>query len=277
MVGVLGAGAGNAWGATLEERLAMYARLDVADIVWGRESEVEGPVGVVDPPYLAADSSRVEVIEFFQYPGAVWRRSRPYTDAWRESLPDGVVVRRMPRAAVGGNRRHSYRDDWLMHQRVFFAGKFAGIEDQVHEAMVDRLGQAPSGLGSEYQVKRFALGLGVDPDEFLGLVDGPEARARAQQAEDVEWEWVLAPQRAGASPKRRALHPMLLIGGKWAVSASALGDPGQAYRIANRLIRLELERIAAEGRAHDGPTNDEELAAWLAPRSGEVFSARARR
>ena len=43
--------------------------------------------------------------------------------------------------------------------------------------------------------------------------------------------------------------------------------------MVNRLVRLELERIEAEERAHDGPTNDEELAAWLTPQSGEVSSA----
>ena len=269
---VLGAGTGHAWGVPFAERLAMYEAVDVADIVWGRESAAAVPVGVLDPPYLTADPGRVEVIEFVRYSGRIWQRSRPYTDAWRESLPPGVVVRRMPKGVTKSKRRHLMHDEWLLHQRVFFAGQLAGIEDEVHEAMAYRLGQAPSTLGSEYSVRRFAGGLGVDPAAFVGALDDPAVAARARQAMDTEWEWRLAPARAGAARHRKSLYPSLLIAGKWALSASALGGPGETYRIANRLIRLELERIEAQGRAHDGPTNDEELAAWLAPRSGEVFS-----
>ena len=51
------------------------------------------------------------------------------------------------------------------------------------------------------------------------------------------------------------------------MSSTFIGDPDKTYRIANRLIRLELENAAPR----PGPTNDEAFTQWMAPREGEVF------
>ena len=89
---------------------------------------------------------------------------------------------------------------------------------------------------------------------------------RARMASAADFERMLADEARGADPKRRALAPAFLIAGRYVVSADAIGDPAEAYRIANRIIRQELEA----GRTHEGPTNDEEFAEWMATREGEI-------
>ena len=73
-------------------------------------------------------------------------------------------------------------------------------------------------------------------------------------------------EAAGRGP-RRARYPKFLIDGRHFVSSTFIGDPDKTYRIANRLIRLELENAAPR----PGPTNDEAFTQWMAPREGEVF------
>ena len=110
---------------------------------------------------------------------------------------------------------------------------------------------------------RLARTIGTDPAVFTQWIEAPIVEARVRQASAASWERSLADEAQGADPQRRSLY----INGRYTVSASALGDPGEAYRIANRIIRQELDA----GRTHDGPTNDAEFAEWMAPREGEVF------
>ena len=252
--------------ATLEQRLALYDSLDVAEIVWGQESEADDHVGVLDPAYFTADVDRVEVLMFPRYTNFVWQRSVPFTSAWRESLPDGVVVNRMPKG-VGVHRNHQYAIDWKVHQRVYLAGRMLGIEDEVHAEMVAIISRAGTGLGSHRQAENVARKLGIDPQVFVGWMEAPVVRAHVRMASMADFDRMLADTAQGGSRKRSALAPAMIINGRYVVSADAIGDPGDAYRIANRIIRQELDA----GRVHDGPTNDEEFTEWMAPREGEIF------
>ena len=105
VLAVTACGAGTAQGATVADRLALYDTLEASEILWGQESDAGDQVGIMDPPYFTATPGRVEVIAFIRYTNFTWQRSKPFTEAWRESLPDSVVVRRMPKG-IGGNKKH---------------------------------------------------------------------------------------------------------------------------------------------------------------------------
>ena len=266
VLAVTATGAGSAPAATLEQLLSHYDSLQVSEIVWGQESDDAGRVGVMDPPHFKATPGRVEVIEFLRYTNFTWQRSQPFTDAWRASLPAGVVVHRMPRG-VGGDRRHPYRDHWEMHQRLFFAAQVLGFEDRVHEKMVTLIGQVGTAVGTREQVVGLAGAVGISPTVLMRWMDSPLVDARVRMASSAAAERSLADNAAGARRDRSSLSPALVINGRYVVSAAVIGDPGQAYRVANRIIRQELEA----GRAQAGPTNDEEFTQWMAPREGEMF------
>ena len=267
VLAVAACGVGIAEGATLAARLALYDALDVSKIVWGQETDAGDQVGIMDPPYFTgAPDGVVEVLMFPRYTNFAWQRSKPFTATWSESLPDRVLVVRMPKG-IGANRTHPYRKHWKVHQRVYFAGELAGVEDQVHEKMAELLGKVGTALGKREQVVGFARTVGISPDVVLRWMDAPEVKARVRMASAADFERMLADEAQGASVSRKSLAPAMIINGRYAVSASAIGDPGEAYRIANRIIRQELEA----GRTHDGPTNDAEFTEWMAPREGEMF------
>ena len=247
--------------------LERYETLDAGNIVWGNEIDDERRVGIIDPPYFTPNPDQVQVVEFVRYTNGVWQRSDPFTRAWRASLPEGVEVRRAPQ----GTRATStqlYRDHWPIHQRVYFAGLMLGREDEVHKTITEmnRLGRRPR-LGTERAVAEVVRQLGIEPKTFEHWYHHPEVVWLTHMASGLDRDRVWALLNRGFGNGRAALYPEFLINGKYVVDTSFIEDPAKAYRIANRLIRRELEA----GRAHDGPTNDTEFAEWMAPRSGEIY------
>ena len=257
----------SAQGVPYKKLLERYETLDAGDIVWGNEIDDERRVGIMDPPYFTPNPDQVQVVEFVRYTDGTWKRSEPFTSAWRTSLPKGVEVVRIPKA-TSSTTAQLYWDHWPIHQRVYFAGLMLGREAEVHKAIMDknRLGRRPR-LGSEREVAEVVLQLGIEPKTFEQWYHHPEVAWLTHMANGLDRDRVWALVNRGLESGRVALYPEFLINGKYVVDTSFIRHPAKAYRIANRLIRRELEA----GRAHDGPTNDTEFAEWMASRSGEIY------
>ena len=123
-------------------------------------------------------------------------------------------------------------------------------------------------LYSEDRLPDVSRRIGIEPKVLRYWIRHPkvDALVRMAGAMDRDRVWALRKQMAGGKG-RRALHPAFLVNGKYVVDASVFEDLAEAYRVANRLIRSEIEA----GLAHKGPTNDAEFTQWMAPRSGEVI------
>ena len=250
----------------LERTLARSDRTEAAAVVWGQESGDRRWVGIMDPPHFTRDPERVEVIEVVRYTDVTWQRAERLARAWRESLPESVYVVRMPTGAEG-NARHAFADHWPVHQRAYFAGRMLGIERRVHEAIAAMVAEHPLALGFDWQVRDLAERVGVAPEVFERWVGDPRAVAWARMASRVNQRRMWAEEVRGANVNRLAVYPSLLINGRFAVSGSVAGSTRKAYRVANRIIREEIER----GDAHEGPTNGEVCKERLAAREGEVY------
>ena len=243
LLGVAGAGEAT-W---LERTVSRHDRTDVAEVVWGQESRDRRWVGRMDPPLFTRDPEQVEVVEVVRYTDVTWQRGERLARAWRESLPEGVYVVRMP-TGKEGNVRHAFADHWPVHQRAYFAGRMLGIEREVHEAIEAMVGEHPLALGFDWQVRALAERVGVDPEVFARWVNGPQAVAWARMVSRVNRRRMQAEEVRGANVNRVAVYPSLLINGRYAVSASVAGSARKAYRVANRIIREELERGGASTR-----------------------------
>lgn len=250
----------------LETLLKRYDKIETEDIVWGNESEDLRLVGVIDPAFFTSDPDIVEVFELVNYTTSPWRRSEPFTRAWRDSLPEKVRVQRLPKTA-GKQYKHPYTKLWPVYQRMYFAGLMLGLEPEVHEILfsLNRRGVRPRfGLEGMPEVARR---LDVSLDEFRSWYRHQRVDAMVELANlmNIAKARVLVSQ--GVDGKIQSMYPTLVINGRFVVDATVVGSPREAYRIANRVVRREIEA----GRAPDGPTNSEEFAEWMAPRSGEVF------
>lgn len=264
-VALMGAAADGAFGmSSYRQQLAKYNKVKWEEILWGAESGAADQVGKLDPPYFTRGPARVEVIEFMRHTGNTWLRSRRLTREWEKSLPDGVVVRRMAQGARG-SKSWSLAEEWALQQELFCTAQRVEKEDAVHELLAEMTPHFA--LTKPHFYNLFVKRLGVDANEFARRRVHPETAECVVIASDMNWDRILADEYAGAPKKRLNFAPTFVVNGKWSVSGSWIKDPSEVYRIANRLIREELER----GRAHDGPTDNETLTDWMAPRSGEVF------
>lgn len=262
---------------TIGEMRALYAELETSDILWGQESPVPAGVGLLNPPWFTSDPDRVEVLVFGRYTPVSWQAAEPFTLLWAESLPKEILLRRVPKG-IGSGKNSPLRKDWVMHQRLYIAAELAGIGDQMHAELTRRLGITRNGLGTTMKVRkfmhRFAPGVGADPTELMVALHSPVVEAGVLQATTGDWERMLADEVSGADPQRAGIDPTITVNGRYTVSASALWSPRETYRVANRLIRQELELLRQGEPAHDGPTNDAEFCDWMAPREGEIFQRR---
>ena len=244
-----------------------YDGVDATEIVWGKESEDEQRVDMFDPPFLTYNPNKVEVLDFIRYTNLTWQRSEPLTRAWRASLPEGVEVRRNPQG-MAGNTRNPSKYHWLVHRRVYFAGLMLGREANVHQAIVEMTRPGTKlRLDSERRVPAVARRLGIAPEVFERWYHHPEVARMARIASRMDGYRGSPLAKRGLGGRAQQMYPVLLINGKYLVDATVFEKPDEVYRIANRIIRREMEVV----RSAEWPTNDAELAEWMAPRSGEIL------
>ena len=148
---------------------------------------------------------------------------------------------------------------------MYFTARLLGIEEVAHRALF------AAGERGDRTARRalddIVRSAGVSAREFerlrkheLMLVEHYATRTLFKRS-------FRAFREAGVRTDASWRFPELIVNGRYAVSGSFAEDPGLAYRIANRLIRGELERQGAGA----GPSNDEEFPGWMRPKSGHVL------
>lgn len=275
------------------------------DFTWGHEEAPEGRSVVIDPPYLTPDPARVEVALLYWYPQEGFVESEALGQKWIESLPAGVDVVRYPVRALTARRARAMSQEWRerleRYQQALFVARFGGREEPVHRALVERvsggqrhaaglrvarrvLQKFPSDqalaervrelerrhapLDSDADIKKLLREQGVSDADIERFYRGPEVAGLKLLVGHLGFSVGSTSIRSGlAAEGSSAGYPMLVINGRYGIDEDIAGSTQGAFRVANRLIREELER----GRAHEGPTNDEAFAEWMAPRSGEML------
>lgn len=244
-------------------------RIPPKTILWGKESEPRpGVVAKIDPPYSTPDPAQVEVWYFNVYTADTAKAADRLFRAWVESLPERVDVRLGP--TTGGRRNRSpLQLDWEMHQALYFTGEVLGREMDVHDAIVRRIKRKGNhGLHSSRDAERLFRTLGIPGGTFAKWRDDPEVLARGMDASDMLWGMTRASLAAAGETiqARPFVHPNILVNGQHAITTYNTRDPRETFRIANWLIRRELEMP----RGYGGPTNNEEFSEWMSSLSGEI-------
>ena len=252
--------ANSGW-ASVNRSLRVYDTISPHEVVWGQESELGEVRATLDPVLYTTAPGKVEVIEFVRYPQKVWRRSHVLAEAWRKSLPDGVVVRRVLLDLKAGSFGQRVSPRLLLNQqRAYFAAELLGIEEAAHTALFASCERGDKSV--DRAVAQIVDSTGVDSAEYKRLRNHELMRSHRRAVTVLLGRATEALNETGTKGGVPWRFPELIINGKYAVSASRMGDPRVAYRLANRLIREELERGGAEA----GPTNNAEYAQWMMPR-----------
>ena len=250
----------------------LYKAFKTSEIVRGQEQEPteNDEMVVFDREYVTPNPDWVEVVELGGYGDLTWSANAKFSRAWRKSLPDDVDIHRIPAQSEEVDPDHPVADHRPVHRSVFFAGKKLRGEDAIHLAMMQTLVGKPHGLKTDDDVARLARRLRIEPQALQQARNDPTTR---WQAKEARWlAQIVAHMRTrkaretGKASNPVVLFPMLIVNGRYLVDAARIGSPKRVYRLANRLIRQELE-----GRPHrTGPTNDAEFTATMAEHEGEI-------
>ena len=228
---------------------------------WGNESAKAARARHFEPRFLTPDPNRVEVEHFIRYTQD-WAEIEPLYQAWRASLPDNVDVVLRPVMAKNGAERPE--------TMIYYVARELRQAEAAHRAITNQP-RDPTylALPAATRLTHLLELTGITRDRFETMTDGALKETPADAA--ARWSWA----HHGRALKSARMHrpptkgpwPTIVVNGSHIATTGRPRDAVRTYRQANWFIREALEA----GPSHDGPTNNVEFAAWMKPRSGEIF------
>lgn len=188
--------------------------LIVASSVSAREDYVTARRPVV--PDVAP--GKVEVVEYFWYGCNHCYNFEPYLENWLEKAPPNVVFRRVP--AMLGQR-------WLIHGKAYFISQALDKLDTLHAAKFKAIHEERKSLRNEKSLRAFYIAHGVAPGDFDRIYNSEELNQQVEKA-------VLKAKRLGINSV-----PIIVVNGKYLVSARTAGSLERILDVVNQLIRKE--------------------------------------
>ncbi len=163
------------------------------------------------------DARQVEVLEFFAYSCGHCNAFEPMIDAWQKKLPRDVLFRRIPVA---------FRDDLVIHQKLYFAIEAMGLVEQLHPKVFAAIHAERKKLDTPDQIGAFVAANGVDRTQFLQVLNSFGIAAKVKQASAL------------ASGYAIEGTPSIGVNGRWLTSGSLAGSNPQSLAVAEHLIGL---------------------------------------
>lgn len=163
------------------------------------------------------DASKVEVLEFFAYSCGHCNAFEPMIDAWQKKLPRDVLFRRIPVA---------FRDDFVIHQKLYFAIEAMGLVEQLHHKVFTALHAERKKLDTHDQIGTFITAHGVDRVRFLQVLDSFGVAAKVKQATALATGYAIEGT------------PSIGVNGRWHTSGSLAGSNSKSLSVAEYLLDL---------------------------------------
>lgn len=163
------------------------------------------------------DARQVEVLEFFAYSCGHCNAFEPVIDAWQKKLPRDVMFRRIPVA---------FRDDFVIHQKLYFAIEAMGLVEQLHPKVFVAIHVDRKKLNTRDEIGAFIVANGGDRAQFFQVLDSFGVAAKVKQA------------NALASGYAIEGTPSIGVNGRWLTSGSLAGSNPKSLSVAEYLIGL---------------------------------------
>ena len=229
------------------ELTAEMKNLSPRGVQWGQERRPRGSqVVTLSAPYPTTEPGKVEVEWFFTYTRG-WQKGpsewlEQFLHAWERSLPDNVYLKVSPVGSMPGTTNR-YDEQHTAHQQLAFAGEAMGQGERVQQAMRAWLSNRVrrQRLHQPKDIERFLEGLGLPLDRYREAAASEEVQKRMRtttaKLEAISKHAESVDEDANAPPR----DPILLINGKHLVQGSLAGGIRSTLRIANWIIRQEVE------------------------------------
>ena len=172
-------------------------------------------VALAQPQPTAAATGKVEVIEFFWYGCPHCNRFEPMLEGWVKKLPPTVSFRRVPVA---------FRDDFVIHQRVFYALESMGQLENMHKKVFYAIHVDRNPLNTPDAVADFMAKNGIDRAKFLEIFNSFGVQTKVKQAKQL------------AEGYKIDGVPALGVNGRFWTSGALTGSLERSLQVAEYLI-----------------------------------------
>ncbi|MCW7538872.1 thiol:disulfide interchange protein DsbA/DsbL [Aquabacterium sp. A7-Y] len=163
----------------------------------------------------------VEVVEFFWYGCPHCHRFEPLLEAWVKKLPADVRFRRVPVA---------FRDEFVVHQRIYYALEALGQVEPVHKRVFHAIHVERKSLDEVNAIADWMAANGVDRAKFLEAYNSFGVQTKTRQAKQL------------ADGFRIDGVPALGINGRYWTSGSVAGSLERSLQVADHLIALSRRK-----------------------------------
>lgn len=165
-----------------------------------------------------ANTDRIEVLEVFNYGCPHCTSMQPYLNAWRENLPEQAELKHMPA---------TFRADFEIYARGYFAADSLGVLEQTHAAMFEQASAHRAMVRSIDEVADMYAALGVDRDKLIAV---SKSFAVDMRVREVNKKLPLL---------KISRTPSFVVAGKYRVRNESMRDPAEVLRVVDFLVAKE--------------------------------------
>ena len=126
---------------------------------------------------VEAPQGKVEVVEFFWYECPHCNAFEPGLEAWIKRAPKEVAVRRVP---------VSFRDDFVVLQRLYYAIEAMGLVDKLHGKVFQAIHVEKQALKKPEAIADWVARQGVDKAKFMEQFNSFSVSAKASKATQLQ-------------------------------------------------------------------------------------------
>lgn len=168
-------------------------------------------------PQATDSTGKVEVTEFFWYGCPHCNALEPALEAWVKKLPGDVVFKRIPVA---------FRDDFVPHQRLYYALEAMGKLEELHAKVFHAIHVDKNNLINLDQQAEFVEKNGLDKKKFIETYNSFSVQSKVQRARQLTANYAVD----GV--------PMMAVDGRFTTSASMTGNNDNLLIVTDNLVKL---------------------------------------
>jgi thiol:disulfide interchange protein DsbA len=168
-----------------------------------------------------ADSSRIEVIDFFFYGCPFCNELRPMLERWRKAFPADVVFRRTPTVR---------RDTWVPLARTYYTLELLGEADRLHEEVYKGYHDEELSMSRPEVMADWARRHGIDRERWLTVYNSDEVTRLVEQARRMTQDYDIQGT------------PSVVINGRYLTSSGMTDDVKLVVPVAEQLLRMVREQ-----------------------------------
>lgn len=179
---------------------------------------------VLNPPQ-PANTSKIEVLEFFFYGCSHCYHLHPQLSAWEKTMPKDVELTYVPTI---------FRDSWEPMARTFYALESLGQLHQLHDALYKAWNVENNALDDEARVLDFIAPRGVDRAKFSAAYNSFSMQSKVVRTKQMIRSYGISGT------------PTLVVDGKYLITAL---QPADTIRVLNEVIEKVRKERSGKSKA----------------------------